>query len=784
MTGQSHLLQDGAVTLLGGVDEGRAPLLLRQDQVSRAINVTFRGGFAKTRPPFDKKGLVFDRSEFGMWFYFHFMQGAEYYESADGLNKIVCSVGGRIFLIDPGNGFVVTDITPRKFTVTTSGFTVGASTILLPIPVSDASTIFPGYPVYINGKEYLTASKSGNTISLYPMEEAIGTIVASGATVEYLDPNSPDLPLAWFVQAEQYMVIQNDQASPIIFDGSKSRRARRPDEIPTGSCMAYGRGRIWIAVNGGRDYVAGDIVGGTTGVLGFTENRFLAGGGAFHIPVNAGRIRAMKFVMNLDTSLGQGPLQVLADRAIFSCNAPTSREAWQTMTDPIQTVSLVNFGGTSQASTVLVNGDLFFRAPDGIRSFIIARRDFGMWGNTSISREMGEILDNDTQTLLRHSSAVYFDNRLLMTCTPQPTPNGVRHLGMIALDFDLITTMRERIPPAYDGLWTGINPTVFVTGEFAGVQRCFAFALGQRRDEPDDPEPELDGPQFYTGQNQLFEILRQDASSPRLDNGCRRQSAVIEYKSLSFPKAQFASGLKRIAGAEIWVSEFLKEVDFTLQYRPDQHACWQEWADKTICITSDQCDESATGACASTTAGNMMGFKTRLSFGRPADGGNNADEKAINVGYSFQLRLSWEGYCEINKLVAYAEETEEWGIAPPSDNRSVCSTIACCPPDPFDYLSIFGTPDAPLLRSDYLGTGVAAFYWFTDEADEGSTLGIRDSAGITFHEGAGGDLGVQKYNLEVAPASFALSAYVTNDHAGDADCAAKTSPTSSDTLNL
>lgn len=784
MTRNPNYLTDGATTLLGGVDEGRDPLLLRSDQVSRAINVTFRRGLSKTRPPFEKKALNFGRSEFGMWFYFNFMQGADFYESADGLNKLVCSVGGRIFLIDVQNGFVVTDITPRGFTTTTAMFVVGASTILSGVPISDASHVFPGYPVYIGGKEYLVESKSGNTISVYPMEAAIGTNVASGSTVEYLDANSPDMPLAWFVQAEQYMIIQDDQSSPIIFDGSMSRRAKRPDEIPTGSCMAYAGGRIWIAINKGRDYAAGDIVGGTTGVLGFTENRFLAGGGAFHVPMNTGRIRAMRAIMNLDTSLGQGPLQVVCDKAIFSCNAPTDRAAWQNMTDPIQTVSLVNFGGTSQAGTVLVNGDLFFRSTDGIRSFIIARRDFGMWGNTPISREMGRVLDNDTQQLLRHSSAAYFDNRLLMTCTPQPSRNGIRHKGIVALNFDGISTMRDKTPPAYDGLWTGIDPTVLVTGNFAGVQRCFAFALGQRVDVPDEPEPELDGEQFYSGQNQLFEILKHDASSILLDNGCRPIAWSIEYKSLTFPKAQFASGLKRLEGAEIWVNKFHKEVVLTLQYLPDQHPCWQAWDTKTICVNSDQCNEGEDDACASTTSGNMLGYKTRLSFGKPADGNNAADEKALNVGYSFQVRLSGEGYAEINRLMVYAHEEEEWAIAPPSDTRSTCNAIACCPPDPFAYQALFGKPDAPLLRSDYLGDGVAAFYWFTDIADEGSTLYIMDAVGTTLHEGAGGDKGIQKYNLTTPPNSFALSSYVTNDHAGDGDCAAKTSPASSDTLNL
>lgn len=668
-------IPDGATVLLGGVDEGREPLLLRPDQVSRASNVTMRGGFPRTRPAYMERELSFSREEYRQWYENNLFQGYSYYDDFRGMEKKVVSIAGRIFLIDPLNGYLTTDITPKRTTATTAAFTVGDLFTPVAVSVSDASLVFDGYPIYINGKEYTLDSKSGSTLNLINVEETIGAVIPLGTVVEFLDPNSPVLPLAWMEQAEQYLVIQDDQSRPIIFDGASSRRAKVGIEIPTGSVMAYGRGRLWVAVNNGREFAAGDIAGGPTGVLGFTENSFLAGGGSFRVGANVGRIRSMKFVMNLDTSLGQGPLQVLCDRAIYSVNAPTQRELWSVITDPIQTESLINFGAAGHYGTVLVNGDLFFRSQDGLRSFFIARRDFGTWGNTPISTEMFKTMSGDTPELLIHAAAVIFDNRLLFTAVPVPGANGVRHKCLVVLDFDLISTLGQKAPPAYDGFWTGIDVTGILTGRFAGRQRCFAFAH------------DLDG------KNVLWEVTMEG----KHDNGTRGITARLEYRSLGFPKGQSASGLKRLQGAEIGISQFAGEVTFTLSYRPDQYPCWQDWDEKVICIDSDQCSEE--DPCLSTESlSNMMGFKTRIGFGVPPDANDLADEKAMRFGFSFQPALEWSGYAELNKFMVYAHEEEEWAFAPPSDVRSVCSVIQCCPPDPFGYRSDTATePDIPIV---------------------------------------------------------------------------------------
>lgn len=291
------------------------------------------------------------------------------------------------------------------------------------------------------------------------------------------DPSSSTIPQVWMQQAENYLVVQDGQSRPFIFDGSTTRRAE-DDEVPVGSGpMAYGMLRLWVAM--GKSYVAGDVAGGPTGVLKFTENDYIAEGGEFSLPMSAGNITAMQFTATPNTALGQGELLIFTPDAVFSNTAPVDRDAWKNLVQPIQTITLINNGAQSQNSTALVNGDVFMRSRDGIRSVIQAVRYFQQWGNTPLSNELSRVLPKDDPTLLKYVSAVEFDNRLLMTCQPVPLTNGCYFTGVASLDFEPVTSMGDKLPPAYDGVWTGRQVYQLVKGRFGGVERCFAFCRSE-----------------------------------------------------------------------------------------------------------------------------------------------------------------------------------------------------------------------------------------------------------------------------------------------------------------
>jgi hypothetical protein len=86
------------------------------------------------------------------------------------------------------------------------------------------------------------------------------------------DEISDDVPV-YMTQAERYLIIQTGQDEPRIFDGYVVRRASYygSEVVPMGKQMAYGQGRLFVAVNDGAEMVAGDIVfGGSLTNIGIT----------------------------------------------------------------------------------------------------------------------------------------------------------------------------------------------------------------------------------------------------------------------------------------------------------------------------------------------------------------------------------------------------------------------------------------------------------------------------------------------------------------------------------
>ena len=70
---------DGLLNVLGGIDSGRFPHLLSQNQVSWAVNCSFRGGLPAQRPGFNLETLVFQDTEEKDWFEQKVFQGSGVY---------------------------------------------------------------------------------------------------------------------------------------------------------------------------------------------------------------------------------------------------------------------------------------------------------------------------------------------------------------------------------------------------------------------------------------------------------------------------------------------------------------------------------------------------------------------------------------------------------------------------------------------------------------------------------------------------------------------------------
>ncbi len=440
-------------------------------------------------------------------------------------------------------------------------------------------------------------------------------------------------------------------ATPVGSTVVSTSSAITGSELPPGKMGAYGRGRNWISYPDGRQYIASDIVGGSGGtaaeqfrdaVLHVTENTYLVGGGTFRIPLAGGEIRAMIFQTESDTSLGQGPLLIFTPNNVFSCNAPIDRLTWQSLTNPIQTVSLIGAGALGQNSTTNFNGDVLFRSLLGVSSFTLARRDYDTWGNVPLSREVERVIDGDAENLLLYGSARIFDNRLLMTCAPTTSALGVYHAGLIALNADPISTIQGKKPSCWDGLWPGINCFQILTGQFALIERCYAFCLNTQ-----------------TNTMVLREVLK-GKTQEIYDNGNSPIQWTIESPVLFREPNPADRVFKQLDNGELWIDQLSGTVHFKVQYKPDDYPCWIDWHEWDECA-----NVTATGA--------VPAFNPRMGLGTPtARDCDPYTNRQLRLGYYFQVRIVVTGQCRFKGAKFSADQMPEAVYAKPRC-ASICT---------------------------------------------------------------------------------------------------------------
>ena len=118
---------------------------------------------------------------------------------------------------------------------------------------------------YVQGVEVYQDPRSGNPAQMVIVADgkilALNFADASCYRLNLSDEISADVPV-YMTQAEKYLIVQTGQDEPRIFDGYTVRRASYygSDVVPIGKQMAYGQGRLFVAVNEGAEIIAGDLV--------------------------------------------------------------------------------------------------------------------------------------------------------------------------------------------------------------------------------------------------------------------------------------------------------------------------------------------------------------------------------------------------------------------------------------------------------------------------------------------------------------------------------------------
>jgi hypothetical protein len=382
-------------------------------------------------------------------------------------------------------------------------------------------------------------------------------------------------PIAYMVQADKYLIAQDGLSKAIIYDSKTARRSNiegpaDTNEVPTGTMMAYGMGRLCVVVNE-RDVAFGDLYGShldkqtdpSDSIILFTERNFLTGGFDAAIPFQQGLATGIEFFPQLDTSTGNGQLLVFAERGATSFNMAIDRSLWQTSL--FQVLALRTTGMRGHRSVAVVNEDLWFRSDDGYRNYRQARSEASGYAHIPVSTNVGQFLDVDDGELLRFASSIYFDNRVIGTCSPvwnargqdttQPSIQGrIYHNGMVVADFDILSSFgAPSVKPSWDGHWTvgpaftsnlpHIKIAQLVTGTFGGVTRAFAFGLREERDAAGR----------ITYRNQLYELSFDDKDD---FSGAVHWEVVTrahDFRGGQQPVTPFTEN--ELYDGDIWISE-------------------------------------------------------------------------------------------------------------------------------------------------------------------------------------------------------------------------------------
>lgn len=522
-----------------------------------------------------------------------------------------------------------------------------------------------GY-VATTGRPSVIASIGGQIVQFDLFDMTVNNLSSTSGL-----ENPSIVPKTWFTQAEQFLPIQNGVSIPLIWDGASLRRATPVAfggvELPVGCMMEYSNGRLAVALPGLTSFVMGDLAYSRTGnasdVLGFTENQFIDGGGEFVMPSDAGFITAMKTVAIMDTTLGQGPLQIFGQKGSASFNAPFDRTQWQNLSSAIQSVSMLAPGPTSQEVTISVNGDLWYRASDGIRSFQIARRDHGTWVNTPLSHEMDRVLEKDDPALTDFASGVDFDNRLLCTVSPyRATTDGVEYgvawRGLVALDFKPVSSMFDRNQPSWEGVWTGLQILQILKVDCYANERCFVFALNS------DNEIEL------------WELSKTDTAD---NGGTVPIDWTIESRALGF--VDNSEYLKQLKRTEQWLQKMTGEVVWEVEYRPDGFWGWLPLDSGSVCATTGMCEGPACGPPQSP----QLQYRPRKITSAPALDCEECVDKPYRNGFEFQFKLSVTGSAQLRRFRSVATDLPEQTTGGCLGVETDCCDQSGCEYSPWAY---------------------------------------------------------------------------------------------------
>lgn len=595
-------IADGAFDFSRGVNSDAVPTIqsdlvphgLRRDQLFWLSNGTVRGGVIQPRNGWFK---LFNLINSGLW------QGGYLYEPIpDGDPYLICSISGRIYKALLSAPFTVTDLS-------------AAFGLTNPATVPEAFFI---------EAEGILCIQAGDMFINPPGTKPLFYHNQFGGTPEILRRSNG---------------LTGSVTYPNI------------NEIPAAMAMEYYQGRLWYAQ--GRIITAGDIVGNQTSgtapynfrdsVFKVTENPLATGGDGFTVPTQAGNIRAIRYIQNIDTALGQGPLYIFTRKQIYSLDVPVSRTQWiaaNNSNQPLLKVAFVNDGAVGERGIIRINSDLYYQSiTPSINSFIAATRYFAQPGNVPISRNVNRALIFVDRSIMRFNSGVEFDNRAVNGTLPKQTASGVVTQGDLPINFDSVSSFEEREPPVWEGLWEGTDTLQQFVGDFGGLKRQFKVVVS-RADQTID----------------VVEV----SNSLRTDNGDNRIEWYVEFPAFTWSPAGWELELKELLGGELWVDQVSGEVDIQVFYRPDADPCYHPWFTTTVCSVRNCAEDVNNPVCYPAGPNYRLGYSFPITFPKPPQPPCRPvkSPRPADLAFQFQPKVVLKGWLRIRGILLYGANKE------------------------------------------------------------------------------------------------------------------------------
>lgn len=490
-------------------------------------------------------------------------------------------------------------------------------------------------PGRVQGIDYFTINDGRLIISINGLISSIDFGLDEFIISDIPTPiaRSDTIVQTFFEETSGFMVIQDGQSTAMIFNGSDIRLAT-DTEVPIGQHMAYGNGRLWVNVGKGR-LQAGDIVGvGDTpgSELGFTEDVYLLGGGAFVMPSD---IIGMSFMPSNSGTSGYGPLLVMGSEYVVAMRADIASRAQWSEVQGFQSTIFPKIGSSGHYSSASANLDLLFRDNQGeIRSVRQSSVDVNLPGSTPSSREVSRVTENESTDMLLTSPSMYHNSRLLAASQPRFIfEDQVGFRSIISQDFAPLGSQSGKGAPIYNGEWSGFNVTHSVLATHNGVERSFFVS----KDEE--------------GQNRLWEYIEDQRIDISTDTAGDPVETQIEQE-IEFRREGYNSPhlKKRLTRFDVWLSE-IEDTTVTIYFRPDNDPQWHLWDSYSFC--NDLTDDSL--ADPHVWKELRTGYKTQVI---PFTASSLDGDPNIAVGFEFQVKLRIEGHCKIEKVVGLAEILE------------------------------------------------------------------------------------------------------------------------------